>query len=198
VLVSQTRTLATQGMRRAVFRRIEAMDTESAELAVKKIDDSAPIEVVADALNKVNFIREMERELRKDLTARMISYIRQNGAIQIGTKKWIAGRRKETSNKDRGHTLRSLALAVAGAMPDSEGFLKLRMADLDLLATEFLSANAFRPGACKDALSEQVWGECFEIKFKDELREGKPALDLIELDERFVGNKVSQGTPSQE
>lgn len=161
------------------------MDTESAELAVRLIDDDAPIEVVADALNKVNFIREMERELRKDLTTRMISYIRLNGAIQIGTKKWIVGQKKQTRNRDRARTLRELHQACGG--------------DLDLLATEFLATDAFRQGSCKDALPPRIWAECFEVSTKDELREGKPVLDLIELDERFVGKKGQhQGAASQE
>lgn len=160
------------------------MDTKELKLIVRRCVAGSAIEEFADALNKLDSIRDLERELRAVWKDRLIEHIQEHGPVSIGCKRYWVGNKKVTKVKDKAAALQALLTATSG--------------DCDLIARDLLSSDAFKPGACKTVMTPEQWADVFEVTTKAELKDGKPAKELLDVDERFIGKGRSQGEPEQE
>lgn len=140
--------------------------------AVAAIDPAAPVEVLADAIGKVDAAKRFLREVDADLTARLLEHVQANGPVTVGTVRYYAGTEKVTKVRDARQAMHLLLEATGG--------------DVDTLA-ELQAANAWKPGACRTVLGDR-WGEVFEVTEKTVLKDGKPvrAVGLQRADERFL------------
>lgn len=151
------------------------MDTEIIRVEVIRISEFSSADELAEVLTKLDTIKHFEKEMRDTLKARMLLWILANKRdITIGTKRYYAGVRKENKCRDRAMTLDKMLHAAGGDMA---------------VVADILCSDPFKAGAAKDLLGHEVWSECFEVIEKTKLLDGKPAKEVLEVDERFIADK---------
>lgn len=139
---------------------------------------------MAEVLTKLDTIKRMEKEMRDTFKARMLSWILTNKKdITIGTKRYYAGTRKETKCRDRAYTLDQLLQAAGG--------------DVGVVA-DVLCADPFKPATARLVLSVDEWAKCFNVEAKVKLLDGKPTKEVLDADERFIGDKIQPKELSHE
>lgn len=134
---------------------------------------------VDDVLGAINFhdrLKQVSKELGEQLEAAAVRFIRAHGDIVCGTVRYYVGVDKTVKCRDVKVTLDHMLNSAGG--------------DLDRVVN-CLSANAFKPGACKEVLSEEDWAKCFDTTSKDTLEEGKApkAPGLKKIDTKFLKPK---------
>lgn len=117
-------------------------------------------------------IKGWARARERELEAAMVEWIDRNGELTIGTTRYYVGRSTDTKCVDVRGTLERAFADVGG--------------DFDALAG-LLSANAFKPGACKRALSPETFALGFASAESRELKAGEPRKrGLQKTDTRFL------------
>lgn len=149
--------------------------TEQTELQalsgeVVAIHDEVEAGQVAAIIDKMDAYKRRIKEIDATLKEALIDWINANGELTLGTKRYYVGSTKKTKPVDRIKLTIALIEAVQG---DFDSF------------DEMLSANAFKPGACKKLLGDE-WGNHFEETIVEDVKTGKPKKDVKVIDERFV------------
>jgi hypothetical protein len=120
------------------------------------------------ATGRIRSLRQALKELDEFVKQAAIDHIEQHGAFTIGETRYYTGLALTTRCRD--------AKATAKAI--------LEVADVDTLL-DCLSATAIKQGAAKrvDGLD---FNDHFEVVRKEELREGKPKLALLEAKPKYL------------
>lgn len=144
----------------------ELKKLEGVALAIHDESDADQVCIAIDAIdNAKRRIREIDAALKKSL----IDWINRNGDITIGSKRYYVGNKKTTKPRD---LERLCEAAITAAEGDFATF------------ADSLSANAFKPGACKKLLGD-AWDRHFEETIADDVKTGKPKKVINMIDERF-------------
>lgn len=136
---------------------------EDASLA---IDDTTPVERMAELLCALDAIKERVRAVEKFVKAKAIAWIEANKrSIPLGDGSyWFAAFDKKTKCLDAAATLEALLMSVGG--------------DVGKLAT-FIASDGIKHGASRQALDAETFARLFETKETPKLdRDGKPAKSL--------------------
>jgi len=134
------------------------------------IDETSKAEDVLALLDTLEAFKTRLKEIDAAFKEQMIDWINANGDLVIGTKRYYVGSTKRTKPAD------NEALAIA-AVTACEG-------DFAAFA-EVLSANAFKPGACKHLLGDE-WGQHFTVETVDDIKTGKPKKSVQMIDTKFL------------
>lgn len=123
-------------------------------------------EEIADVLGKVEAHYARAKELRDSLKAAMVEHIEATGAdLVIGDIRYYAGQEKKTECVAVRDTAEALLAKLEG----------------DFAAVcEYLVAQPFKPGACRDFLDADTFASLFRTEVKAKLCEGKPRKQLIQ------------------
>lgn len=147
-------------------------DVEAAvTTALAKLDPTVSIDVVADAMGRVENVERVAKEARRILTAALIEFIQERGPFVVGDVKYYLGTKKTTVCRDKALATDAL-LAVTGG-------------DLGELA-KLMVSEPYKPGACNAAVDEATFAALFEVTEKPELREGKPGKSLLSVPVRML------------
>lgn len=137
---------------------------------VLAINDETDAEYVCEVIDRIDQAKRMMKELDATLKESLIDWINRNGEINIGTKRYYVGTSKKTKARDMTR-LCEAAITEAGG-------------DFDAFA-EVLSANAFKPGACKALLGDK-WGQHFAVEIDQDVKTGKAKKSVQVIDEKFI------------
>ena len=143
-----------------------------ADDAAKAIDAESTVDQVCLAIQYRDALREGTRELCERVEEAVIEWIKANGDVTIGPKRYYVGTTKTTKCRNPTDTLRAVLDATCG--------------DVDAVG-ELLAAGAWKPGACRSVLPPVVYDGLFETREVADLKTGvakPPSLQVI--DERFV------------
>ena len=137
---------------------------------IARIEDRiATVDDIATALGILKTRKDQLSQITALLEDAMLKHIIATGeSITVGMTRYYAGVDKVTKCKDP----RALLETMLGL-------------DIDT-AADCLSANAWKPGQCREALGD-AWHEHFEVTERDRLKEGKPQRTLQKADIRFAG-----------
>jgi|13_taG_2_1085334.scaffolds.fasta_scaffold90657_2 hypothetical protein len=138
--------------------------------AILAINDESDAANVCEALDLIDVYKRAIREADRLLKEQLIDWINANGELTIGEKRYYVGNTKKTKPVN-------LERLCEAAITHAEG-------DFGAFA-EALSANAFKPGACKALLGDE-WGQHFIVEVVDDVKTGKPKKDIKVIDERFT------------
>lgn len=145
-------------------------DLATLDREVLEISDHSDAQDVCELIDKIDFAKRSMRELDALLKEKLIDWINANGELTIGTKRYYVGSTKKTKPVD----LEKLTeAAITACQGDFSAFV------------EALSANAYKPGACKKILGDE-WGKHFVVETIDDVKTGKPKKDVKVIDERFT------------
>lgn len=146
--------------------------TELQELngAVLAINDESDAAKVCEAIDLIDHYKRAIREADKLLKEQLIDWIGRNGELTIGDKRYYVGYTKKTKPVNMERLCEAAITHAAG--------------DFGTFA-EALSANAFKPGACKALLGDE-WDQHFYTETLDDVKTGKPKKDVKVIDERFT------------
>lgn len=129
--------------------------------------DPADFPRVVAVLEKIQDAKRWLAELQREAEAVGAKALQEHGAQVIGSVRWYAAYDRDTHCKNN---LRALDLVMTASQGDSERFVAC------------LSANAFKPGACRQLFEEAgmvaAFDECFAVEEKPKMREGKPVKSL--------------------
>lgn len=142
-----------------------APPTDSDLSAVKTPDDALALGMRIDG-----WIARM-RELKAAWEECMIALIRQHGEIVNGDLRYYIGTDKTTKATDQQKVLETLMDKLGG--------------DIELVCS-CLSANAWKPGACRKLLPPESFDALFVTTEKPDLLTGKPKRGLQKVDQRFI------------
>jgi len=134
------------------------------------INDESSAAQVCEAIDRIDAVKRRIKEIEVTFKDALIEWINLNGDIEIGTKRYYVGTTKKVKPRDM---IRLCEAAITAAEGDFETF------------ADSLSANAFKPGACKKLLGDQ-WGQHFEETIDEDIKTGKPKKTVQVIDERFV------------
>lgn len=124
----------------------------------------------------------------------LVEHLEEAGDITLGDKQYKAGVRKQTKLRDqmRGRTLAWLAEHDCSVPPEHIKYIEA-MGDV------YLSAAAFRSGACKRIMPPSTMDEFFETVEVPKLKEGDVRKKrVIEHDTRFSTSGANDGTATGE
>lgn len=145
-------------------------DTDAIAVAVRKIDATATVDDVAEALALLAGMKERIKDLEAELEERMVDYVSDHGSITIGETRYWVGPRKTTR-----------CVNVPGAI---QALLEATGGDFETFCT-FLSSQPLKHGACREPLGEQ-WPFYFQTQEELELKTGQPLKRLQKADTRFL------------
>lgn len=137
---------------------------------VLDISDESDAEQVCEAIDRIDQAKRTMKEIDAALKESLIDWINRNGDITIGTKRYYVGTSKKTKPID---IERLCEAAITAAQGDFAAF------------AEALSANAFKPGACKQLLGGQ-WDDHFTVEVDQDVKTGKPKKSMQMIDEKFT------------
>ncbi len=146
------------------------MDTQAIEVQVNRVCPSATIDDMSQARLMVDSLKRIAREFGDELDRRMLEYVQEHGAVEIGTIKYFAGTKKKTKCRDISAALQALFESNGG--------------DFGSVA-QFLSSEPIKYGACKDLLGV-AWHSHFEVIEEAELKEGVVKKTLQKIDTKFI------------
>lgn len=136
-------------------------------------------EQVLEMMDRMDAVMAHAKEIKDNLNAAVIEWIKANGDLVSGTKRWYVGVKKQTKCRDQKALVEAVLNATGG--------------DVDKFC-EMLGANAFKPGACRQLLTADEFASLFRIDEGDELRDGAaPKLQMI--DSAFMPSKKSDHLP---
>lgn len=151
------------------------MDTAIIHNRIRTLTTDVKAATAAAALNKLQRLKELVREIERDMTARLIEWIQANGDLEIGELRYYVGTEKKTRCNDVRGTLAALLELFAG--------------DLDRVA-ECLGSSAWKHGAIKKALEEigqaAKFPELFTVTEETDLKTGQPAKKLMTVNPKFT------------
>lgn len=129
--------------------------------------DPADFPRIVEVLDKIAQAKRWLAELQREAEAVGVVSLQQHGAQVIGDVRWYAAFDKDTKCTS---PQRALDLVMTASQGDSDRFVAC------------LSANAFKPGACRQLFEEAgipgAFDECFAVEEKPKMREGKPTKSL--------------------
>jgi hypothetical protein len=150
------------------------MSIEATTTALSLVEPSVGIDVIADAIGKVDALKRAAKEATAELDGLLTEYVQVNGPVTIGTIRYYVGPKRKTKLQ---LTLeRALTILIESAQGDVG------------TVAGCLSSDALKHGACRDVLGDR-WDEVFVVVEETELKEGKPvkaAPSLQKLDTRFL------------
>jgi len=151
------------------------MSLEKIEADICAITTTTPIERVAEVYSAMSFVRERAKELQGILEQQLFEWIEVNGPIHIGeTILFVGTVRKPPKCQNLPATVEAILQACGG--------------DFDQFC-QHLSANAIKPGACKQTLSAEKYAELFKVEEREELQceeAAKAERKLQKADQRFI------------
>ena len=140
--------------------------------AARAITTEADADTVCRAITFRDALKDATRALCDQIEESVIEWIRVNGEVSIGDVRYYVAPNKDTKCKSVLGTLRAALEATGG--------------DVDSIA-QLLSASAWKPGACKKVLGEDVCRALFETRETDALKTGEPPRDRLQAsDGRFA------------
>lgn len=145
-------------------------DLATTESLILAVTEEATVEQIAEAKNRIDFLRERLKELKALYDVRVEQVVTARGPITVGDIRYYLGDESDTVCRNKGSAL--------------ETCLELANGDMDALCRDFLAANPFKHGSIKRALAR--FAELFEVVKKPVLKEGKPVKKLIAVNEAFV------------
>lgn len=149
------------------------MTTDEVTTAIVAINEDATVEQIAEAMDKLAFIKQFVKDASAMLESRMLEKIEATKAdIQIGPKRYYAGTEKQTRCRDNTKAFIALFDATGG--------------DVEAIARDVLRSDCLKPSAAKQLLGEARYEEHFETTVKPVLKDGAPKKQLLCTDERFV------------
>lgn len=158
------------------------MTTEEITTAIVAINEDATPEQIAEAMDKLAFIKQFAKDASAMLESRMLEKIEATGNdITIGPKRYYAGVEKQTKCRDNAKAFSALLDASGG--------------DVEGLARDVFRSDCLKPSAARQLLADR-FDDYFETVAKPVLKEGKPQKQLLCTDERFV--KGTSRNDSQE
>lgn len=128
-----------------------------------------PPERFLEILGRIQVLREALEEVRGVVEQAAVEWIRSNGELHDGTKRYYIGTTKRTRCKDRGATLQAVMDAAGG--------------DMELVVST-LASDAFKHGACRQILSDEAYSSLFTTSEVEKLEEGasksEPKLQVFD------------------
>lgn len=148
--------------------------------AVDAVTPKASDEQIATALAKVQAVEHFAKEVRGWLKERMLEIIAARGEdITIGEVRYYAAHPTDVDCTDAPGLLLAL--------------MRAREGDIEGVARDYLSKDAFKQGACKEPLGDE-WKRYFKTTQRTVLKEGKPVRVPKQLQSRPI-NLPSRRVP---
>ena len=146
------------------------------ETALIRSIDALGSSMSADDFIELRSARDVIRKRAAELVAMIdeasVEFIDRTGIEPetLDGKRFYVGKRKTTKCKSPAATLDAILSAVGG--------------DVETVAS-FMSANAWKPGACREALDGE-WSEHFTVEESKDLKTGKAKKTLLLADDRYT------------
>jgi hypothetical protein len=134
-------------------------DLARVEEAGLKINPEVPEDVVAAALMLVKAAKDRIREIETLVKDGAVEWIQANHEIVIGATRYYAGHETDKWTDNYAGTLDAILTATNGDMK---------------AAAECLASGAWKPGACRSMLPEEVYYRLFKEEKRTTLKTGEP------------------------
>lgn len=140
------------------------------EASVFDLSTQDDVNTALDLLHRAQLAASRARDIKSLCEGKLAEWIDKNGEINLGEVRYYVGTTKTHKPKD-----------IRGAVAD---LLDACHGDLDAFC-DLLSSNPFKCGEVKKALQDK-FEQSFLTEFKLDLRTGKPARELKQVNTRFL------------
>jgi hypothetical protein len=134
-------------------------DLARVEEVVLRINPEVPLDMVVAALMLAKAAKVRAAEIERMVKDSIVEWIDQNGEFTVGALRYYTGFETDTTYQSNAEVLDAVLIATRGDVR---------------AAADYLGSGAFKHGACKGLLPEDVFGRLFKSVKRKKLKTGEP------------------------